>query len=165
MTEQENNQLDQRRMFEYERLQERIRRDSEASYTLMTALIALSEAIFAAVLLNFQNLQGQQLTLLSASIASISSLLIWYPIDRRFVWAEMRRLARVKMIEEVLTMYNERLFAGKEIDNPDVEDAIEEADSNSGVWARISIHHIFLLFCTFMVFAWVLLIIEGSSVG
>ncbi len=146
---------DELRKFEYAELRQRVIRDSQASYTLMTALVALSEAILAATLTNLGHIS--MLGRIGAATASLSALFFWFLIDRRFVWAEKKRQARMSMIERELNIYNERIFDEEtEIRDSELAERIEKVNEESGIFARISIHGLYLVLAGFMIIAWIL---------
>lgn len=142
--------------FEYQRLQERVQRDSSASYTLMTALVALSQAIIVAAILNREGMDAWAMT--GAAIASMGAYLFWYPMDRRFVWAENIRLKRMNRIEQELKIYNDRLFHPEDITDSQTLDDIETVGEEAGFFSEVSVHRIYLLLAIPIVVAWILLI-------
>ncbi len=143
-------------------MQERVVRDSNASYTLLAALVTLSQVIIVAVLANYDKIHSNHFAMAGAAVASLTAISLWYPIDRRFVWAEKRRLARILMIEKEMKIYNQRLFDG-DIDDSKVEEAIEEADRKSGIFAGISIHDWYLVLVVLMFVAWAFLVASSFT--
>ncbi len=146
------------RLFEYDSLQNRIALDSRASYTLMTALVALSEGILAATLTNLDRLPP--VARIGAAVASLSALLFWYPFDRRFVWSEKRRLTRITLIERGLGLYNERIFIDEYLHYPELEAMIQDVDRDAGLFALFSVHHLYLVLILSSIIAWLFIILS-----
>lgn len=147
------------RKFEYDTLHQRVLADSRASYSLMAAVVALSEAIFAASLTNLQNLGIN--ARIGAALASLAALVFWYPVDRRFVWAERRRLARMERIETEVGILNQRIFSNEEdIFDSGISDKLGEIDSESGAYAHVAIHQLYLGLIAFMTIAWILVVLS-----